>query len=178
MREQQRDYEGEEVACKKLYIFRHGKSDWQAKFSNDHERPLSKRGEDAAERMGRHLASVKQIPELVLCSSSLRTKQTLALATQKGVWRSQVLYFRELYLASVEEAIELVQKQDDGINKLMLVAHEPMCSSLIAELALGANVKFPTASIARLSFSAKHWRDVRAYKGRLDWLLTPKVLFK
>lgn len=172
------DYEGEENSTKKLYIFRHGKSDWEARFPSDHERPLATRGQNAAENMGKHLARIKQLPELVLCSSSTRTKETLSLAMDKGSWKSEVQYCRELYLASVEEALELVQKQDDAFSKLMIVAHEPMCSSLIAELAMGANVKFPTASVARLSLRVEHWREVKANRGRLDWLLTPKVLFK
>lgn len=178
MVEQQRDFEDEESSSKKLYIFRHGKSDWEARFASDHERPLATRGQYAAENMGKHLARIKQLPELVLCSSSVRTKETLALAMESGGWKAQVKYCRELYLASVEEALELIQKQDDAIQKLMIVAHEPMCSSLIAELAMGANVKFPTASVARLSFKADSWRDAKADRGRLDWLLTPKVLFK
>lgn len=178
MVEQQHDFEGEESSRKKLYIFRHGKSDWEARFASDHQRPLAARGREAAQSMGKHLARIKQLPELVLCSSSVRTKETLALAMEKGGWKSEVQYNRELYFASVEEVIELIHKQDDAICKLMIVAHEPMCSSLIAELAMGANVKFPTASVARLSFRAEHWRDVKANSGRLDWLLTPKVLFK
>lgn len=172
------DFEGEETSSKKLFIFRHGKSDWEARFASDHERPLAERGRSAAENMGKHLARIKQVPELVLCSSSVRTKETLLLAMEKGKWQSDVRYHRELYLASVHEAIELIHKQDDKISRLMLVAHEPMCSSLIAELAMGANVKFPTASVARISFRAENWKDIRSNKGRLDWLLTPKVLFK
>lgn len=172
------DFEGEETSSKKLYIFRHGKSDWEGKFTSDHERPLSERGVIAAEKMGKHIAMIKQTPQRVLCSTSVRTKQTLSLAKEKGSWKCEVQYCRELYLASAEEAIELIHKQDDAIDKLMVVAHEPMCSSLIAELAMGANVKFPTASIARLSFRANHWQEVEANRGRLDWLLTPKVLFK
>lgn len=178
MNQNQTDFEGEETSSKKLYIFRHGKSDWEARFSSDHERPLAERGEIAAEKMGKHLAMIRQTPQRVLCSTSLRTKQTLSLAKEKGGWKSEVQYCRELYLASAEEAIELIQKQDDAVDKLMVVAHEPMCSSLIAELAMGANVKFPTASVARLSFRANHWQEIKTNRGRLDWLLTPKVLFK
>ncbi|WP_018624758.1 SixA phosphatase family protein [Kangiella aquimarina] len=178
MAAQQGDFEGEECSSKKLYLFRHGKSDWEARFGSDHERPLAERGRIAAENMGKHLARVKQVPELILCSSSVRTKETLALAMKSGNWQSDVIYCRELYLASVQEAIELIQNQTGSVSKLMVVAHEPMCSSLIAELAMGANVKFPTASVARLSFRAEQWNQINFSKGRLDWLLTPKALFK
>ncbi len=175
---QQGDFEGEETSSKKLFLFRHGKSDWEAKFGSDHDRPLAERGRFAAINMGKHIARIKQVPQLILCSSSARTKQTLALAMDSGKWQSEVIYYRELYLAGVQEAVEVIRKQSDTASKLMIVSHEPMCSSLIAELAMGANVKFPTASVARISFRAEHWRDINSNKGRLDWLLTPKALFK
>lgn len=175
---QQGDFEGEETSSKKLYLFRHGKSDWEARFGSDHDRPLAERGQIAAEYMGKHLARVKQVPDLILCSTSVRTKETLALAMERGAWQSDVIYYRELYLASVQETMEIIQKQSDSVTKLMIVSHEPMCSSLIAEFAMGANVKFPTASVARISFQAEHWKDINSNKGRLDWLLTPKALFK
>ena len=31
-----------------LILFRHGKSDWDAPYSSDHERPLAGRGKEAA----------------------------------------------------------------------------------------------------------------------------------
>lgn len=172
------DCESEENSRKKLYIFRHGKSDWEASLSSDHERTLAERGKYAAEQMGKHLAGIRQVPELVLCSTSIRTKQTLALAKVKGGWICDIKYYRELYLASAEEALEIIQKQDDTAETLMVVSHEPMCSTLIAELAMGANVKFPTASLGRISLKVNQWKDVKVNRGRLDWLLTPKALFK
>lgn len=174
----QADCESEENSGKKLYIFRHGKSDWEASFSSDHERPLAERGKYAAEQMGKHLVRIGQVPELVLCSTSIRTKQTLALAKEKGGWICDIKYYRELYLASAKEALEIIQKQDDTVEKLMIVSHEPMCSILIGELVKGANVKFPTASLARISLKVNHWKDVKINRGHLDWLLTPKALFK
>ena len=35
-----------------IIIFRHGKSDWNAVYGKDHDRPLSKRGINASKKMG------------------------------------------------------------------------------------------------------------------------------
>ena len=35
-----------------IIIFRHGKSDWDANYSKDHDRPLSKRGINASKKWG------------------------------------------------------------------------------------------------------------------------------
>lgn len=165
------------MSGKKLFIMRHGKSDWKAKFSRDYDRPLAERGIEAASAMGKHLGQLGQVPELILSSSAKRTVNTIEVALSEGQWSSTLESSRKLYLASVGEAVELIQQTDDSIKKLMLVAHEPMCSSLISELCMGAHVKFPTAAVARINLNIKSWGDVDSNDGRLDWLLTPKSLF-
>lgn len=165
------------MASKKLYILRHGKSDWKAKFKTDHERPLAERGIEAAKSMGAHLSKVGQQPDTILSSTAKRAFDTANLALEFGQWESSIVSTRNLYLSSVEETIELIQSSDDDIKKLMIVTHEPLCSALIAELAMGAHVKFPTASVARVDFRVDTWADVDTDKGQLAWLLTPKTLF-
>ena len=165
------------MASKKLYIFRHGKSDWKAKFKNDHERPLAERGIEAAKNMGVQLSKIGQEPELIISSSAKRTQDTANLAMEFGRWESTLTTTRNLYLASVEETIELVQSVQADVKRLMLVSHEPLCSSLVSEFTMGGHVKFPTASIARIDFRVDFWADVDSDKGQLAWLLTPKSVF-
>ncbi|WP_251360243.1 histidine phosphatase family protein [Kangiella sp. TOML190] len=166
------------MTAKKLYIMRHGKSDWNSNFNRDFDRPLAERGVNAASLIGKHLAVIEQLPELVISSSAKRTLNTIEIAMAEGNWNSQLKSSRQLYLATTEEAIALIKSTSDAINKLMLVAHEPMCSSLIAELAMGAHVKFPTAAVARLNLKIPSWQQLEECYGRLDWLLTPKALAK
>ncbi|NVK21967.1 MAG: histidine phosphatase family protein [Kangiellaceae bacterium] len=166
------------MPTKKLFIFRHGKSDWTAKFKTDHERPLAERGIQAAQLMGEHLTKIEQQPELVVSSTAKRALDTAHLAHEFGQWDCEIKSSRNLYLASVEEALEQIHAVSSDIERLMIVAHEPMCSELISELCFGAHVKFPTAAVACLKFRVDEWRQVKANKGQLTWLLTPKVLSK
>ncbi len=161
---------------KKLFIMRHGKSDWQAKFKRDYDRPLAERGINAASLMGKHLAAIEQIPELVLSSSAKRAVNTAEIAMSEGNWEAKLEASRQLYLASAEEALEFIKSTPGNVTKVMIVAHEPMCSSLIAELCMGAHVKFPTAAVARINLNIQAWHAVEDNDGRLDWLLTPKSL--
>lgn len=165
------------MGSKKLYIFRHGKSDWKAKFKNDHERPLAERGIEAAKNMGVHLNKVGQVPEVVVSSTAKRAVDTASLAMEFGQWEASMTTTRDLYLSSVEECIELIQTIDSDAKRIMLVSHEPLCSSLVAELSMGGHLKFPTASIARIDFKVDTWSEIDSDKGRLAWLLTPKSLF-
>lgn len=165
------------MGSKKLYILRHGKSDWKSKFKTDHERPLAERGIEAAKGMGEHLKKIGQVPDAIISSTAKRALDTANLAVEFGGWQSSVTTTRELYLASVEEAIELIQDTGKENKRLMIVSHEPLCSSLVSELAMGAHVKFPTASVARIDFKVDSWTDIDTDKGQLAWLLTPKSLF-
>ena len=53
-----------------IIIFRHGKSDWDAAYSKDHDRPLSHRGIEASKKMGRFLKDLKTIPDICLLYTS------------------------------------------------------------------------------------------------------------
>src|SRR5262245_2142513 len=61
-----------------LHLLRHAKSSWDDPELADHERPLAPRGRKAAARIAEHLERERIAPELVLCSTALRTRQTLA----------------------------------------------------------------------------------------------------
>ncbi|SVD23980.1 uncharacterized protein METZ01_LOCUS376834, partial [marine metagenome] len=53
-----------------VIMFRHGKSDWDADYGPDHDRPLAKRGIKAAKKMGKYLAGLDQVPHIVVSSTA------------------------------------------------------------------------------------------------------------
>jgi phosphohistidine phosphatase len=63
---------------KRLWLLRHAKSSWDQPSLADPDRPLAPRGRRAADVLAAHLAAAEVRPTVVLCSSSLRTRQTLA----------------------------------------------------------------------------------------------------
>ena len=60
---------------KKLLILRHAKAAWPLGV-DDHERPLAQRGHNEAPLIGRWMVEQGHIPDFILCSSALRTRQT------------------------------------------------------------------------------------------------------
>ncbi len=54
-----------------IILLRHAKSDWEADYDDDHERPLAKRGRNAAALMGTLLARVNQIPDYILLARNV-----------------------------------------------------------------------------------------------------------
>lgn len=161
-----------------LILFRHAKSDWEAEFANDHQRPLSQRGVRAARTMGQFLAASGQVPELALTSSARRAADTLDLARHQGAWNCPVQVKDALYEASVDDVLQLLRSFDETPRSLLLTGHEPTFSTLIAQL-VGerCNVRFPTGAMARIDLPLESWSQLRPGSGELRWLVPPK-LFK
>ncbi len=158
---------------RRLFLFRHGKSDWDAPFERDHDRPLSLRGERDAQNMGMLLAlSGTRLPGLVICSTALRARATLDLALRAGDWAPDVRFSDALYQATVAQVLEFIRDLPDQHDRIMLVGHEPTWSGLVHALT-GGRVRMPTAGMARLDLEADGWRDVEEGRGELVWLLQP-----
>ena len=83
---------------KALYLLRHAKSSRDDDSLPDHDRPLSKRGRRDAEAIARHLAAAGLHPDLVLSSTALRTRETLA-PIQAALKPRRVVFDNDLYLA-------------------------------------------------------------------------------
>jgi phosphohistidine phosphatase len=161
---------------KHLILFRHGKSDWEASFNRDHDRPVAERGQRAAKTMGRWLAAIDRVPDLALTSSAVRAKTTLNLAMAAGAWTCPTGVTSDLYEATVETVLAIIQQQSDVHHSLMLVGHEPTWSDTLAYLMGGGTLRMPTAAMACLGFEIDHWAQVGQGRGTLLWLLPPKLI--
>lgn len=161
---------------KTLLILRHGKSDWQAGYGADAERPLADRGIAAAELVGRFLRHAGQVPAKVISSTAVRARGTAELAMQAGQWECAASFTDTLYGASVTSVLDLLKTEDDAVPSLLLVGHQPTWSELITDLTGGTSVRLPTAALARIDFEVDRWRDIQTGGGTLRWLVTPKLL--
>ena len=161
---------------KSIILFRHGKSNWNAPYDSDHDRPLSKRGIHAAMKMGKFLAESDQIPQLVISSTAVRARTTAELAMKSASWRSQFTLERGIYGGSPDFLLELVHAQDEDIDCICLVGHEPNFSSFISKATQEDYLNFTTANMAKINFEVKNWLQVQFGKGSLEWHQQPKRL--
>jgi len=159
-----------------IILFRHGKSDWNANYASDHERPVSKRGIKAAKKMGRYLSNIDQAPGLIISSTALRARNTAELAINAGKWSSDLVLEKKIYESSVDTLKSIITKQNDEYNSICLVGHEPTFSSFIERCNDSIWSRFPTASMARIDFNINSWCDIDLKIGNLVWLIRPKEL--
>lgn len=139
-----------------VFLLRHGKSSWSDAILPDFDRPLAPRVERAARPIASYMRQQKIRPAVVLCSASLRTRQTLeALAPALGK-RSMVELVPEHYAASAEELLERLRALPDTAGSAMIIGHNPGLQTLALTLASrGAELpkleqKFPTGALATL----------------------------
>lgn len=167
-----------------LSLLRHAKSAWDDPSLEDHERPLAPRGEKAAPRMGGYIAEEHLVPDLVICSTAMRTRQTLALALLEMPEKPpHILYEDEIYLATPAVMRARLARVGRGARHVMIVGHNPGLHALALELT-GAGArgtimamarKFPTAALAVLDFhDAEQWSAIQPATACLRLFVTPR----
>jgi phosphohistidine phosphatase len=165
-----------------LYLLRHAKSSWADPTLSDHERPLAPRGKRDAKRIAKHLARLGVEPELVLCSSAERTRETLELLRPALGATPTVRLEAELYAASLDRLLERIRAVPEAVASLMLIGHNPGLQQLALVLAAtGAELerlesKFPTAALATLTLANATWSQLSQGDGVLAAYVVPKQL--
>jgi phosphohistidine phosphatase len=166
---------------KRLYLLRHAKSSWKQPELADHERPLTGRGRRAANAIARHLREHDVTPELVLCSTARRARETLE-RLEPALGTLAVRHEPELYRASADVLLERLHSVPDDVASVMLIGHNPAIEQLALDLAAPSpgrrelEAKFPTAALATLVFPGPSWRDIERGGAELVSLVRPRDL--
>ncbi|MFI0740418.1 SixA phosphatase family protein [Streptomyces sp. NPDC021100] len=158
---------------RRIVLFRHAKAEWSD--VDDHERPLADRGRKDAPVAGRWLAGSGVVPDLALCSTAARTRETWKLAVSELPQRPRTVYEDRLYEASLGELIALLNEVSDEVGDLVVVGHNPGMHALADALSGEADGDllarlnrsgYPTSAIAVISFTGS-WKSVEHGVGRL-----------
>lgn len=142
-----------------LILLRHAKSDYPPGV-DDHGRPLAARGRREAGIAGRWLHAEFPVIDAVLCSTAVRTRQTLSRA-DLAVPAAAVRYVERLYGATPGAVIAEINAVPETAATLVVIGHEPAISQVALGLADPATsdrdaadriaTKFPTSGIAVLT---------------------------
>ncbi|MDT0265209.1 histidine phosphatase family protein [Streptomyces sp. DSM 44915] len=167
-----------EVA-RRIVLLRHAKADWPEVA--DHERPLTERGRQDAHLAGRWLAGAGVRPELTLCSTAVRARDTWKLCATELPHRPRTSYEERLYESSPGEVIAVLNELDDAVRDVLVVGHNPTLHGLADVLAGTAEgdtrarlhaTGFPTAAQAVLSLTGD-WKSVEPGVAHLATFWTP-----
>jgi phosphohistidine phosphatase len=164
-------------------LLRHAKSEWPDDVA-DPDRPLARRGRKDAPAAGRWLRATGRVPDLVLCSTALRARETWGLAQDALGAEPRVVLDERIYGAAAATLLELARHAGPATGNLLIVGHEPAMRELTLELAdaqpddrgddqvARVRVKFPTAAIAVLEFTGT-WAGLCPGQARLAAFARP-----
>ena len=161
---------------KSIILFRHAKSDWDANYSSDHQRPINQRGIKASKLMGSYLAKINEIPDLIISSSALRAIQTLENTISAGNWESKINIEKEVYHASVSTLIDIIKRTKNIYSNICIIGHEPTFSYFIKSITDESIFKFPTATMAKVVLKVESWNKIDEKLSKLLWIKKPKEL--
>ena len=142
-----------------LLLLRHAKSSWDDHGLRDQDRPLNKRGERTAPRMGVWMVEQGIAPDLVLSSTAERARRTAELVVEASRFDARIALVEELYLASPTTLLDVAARRGGDARRVLLVAHNPGCEELASRIG-GSYERFPTAALARIDFDVQDWKDV------------------
>ena len=158
----------------RLMLLRHGKSDWNATYRGDRDRPLSRRGERAAGTMGVVLRKMGETPDRIVTSPATRAESTAAIARLSGGWSAPLEIAEALYGAGPDEALEIAARCGADAERLMLVGHEPTWSQLAARIT-GGSIAVRTATVLAFDLDTPSWSGAARSRGVLAFAVHPRM---
>ena len=167
---------------KTLTLLRHAKSSWDDAAARDFDRPLNKRGRQAARTVGREMRALGLRFDQVIASPAVRVVETLRDVGDGYGGALDVQFDRRVYLASAETLLDLVHAAREDGSALLLVGHNPGLENLALQLSgsgpLRAEIaiKYPTGTLTEISFDVEQWADVGRGGGTVTRFIRPRDL--
>lgn len=168
---------------KHLIVLRHAKAAWPEGVA-DADRPLAERGHADAQEAGRWLLKHDFVPDFILCSTALRTRQTTTWVCEELGDKAPTPKLESgLYAASASQMLAVVNHVPETVRSLLIVSHMPGVQDLALRLAsrdsdqeayMDAASHFPTAGFAVFETEA-HWAELDGQDARLVRFAAPRA---
>jgi len=143
---------------KNLTIVRHAESVLQDAQYLDKNRPLTKNGRNDALLMSQRIRDAGIKPSKILSSSATRAWET-ALIIAKTIKYSENLLTKDdrLYLADIHNLVCIIEEQNEDVNNLMIIGHNPGLIELINLLSIKKNANLSTSGAVSLNINTDDW---------------------
>jgi phosphohistidine phosphatase len=163
---------------KTLLLLRHAKSSWKDPDLSDHDRPLNKRGQNDAPRMGKLLKDEELIPDLIMSSTAARANKTAELVAKECKYKGEIVLNHSLYGAEPADYLKILEGLSDTYKAVLVVGHSPSLGETVEVLTGSPDVIMPTCSLAQIRLSIQNWDELnkQKIKGKLVKVWGPKEL--
>lgn len=121
----------------RLVLIRHAKAQDPEPGQVDHARSLTDKGVRDARALGRWLKQEGVRPDVVLCSTAARTRETWAGITEGSGFGTLVDHEQRIYNASADALLAVLREVPDKARTVVLIGHAPGVPVLAAVLTEG-----------------------------------------
>jgi len=161
---------------KTLLLMRHGKSSWKDDSLEDHERPLKKRGRKDSKRIAKAILANKLMPDLVLSSSAVRTRETVDIVVNTLDYQGRIFFSDDLYMGEPQDFIESLRMLNNDYETVLIVGHNPGLEAYL-QIIDGDVESLPTAGLGYLVLVLEDWKEISLdTMGDLIGIWKPKEL--
>lgn len=169
---------------KTLTLLRHAKSGWDDTVARDFDRPLNAKGRKAAQVVGAHLRRLDLGFDHIVASPAERVVQTIADVAAGFRAPLEPVWDKRLYLASSATLLDVARESPADAGRLLMIGHNPGLEDFVLLMMGGgdpslvreAELKYPTATVAELTFDVANWTDVAPASGTLTRFIRPRDL--
>ena len=151
---------------KTLYIMRHAQKDTSNPDADDYDIKLTKQGIEDANKISQILKDKNILPDLIVASPAIRTKQTVEIVAPKIGYDKNIMYNEVLFQAFVNEVIESITYTFDNVDSLMIVGHNPSLTALGVML-VGLKEKILMGEVVKIEFDCSSWTSIDKSNARL-----------
>ncbi|MEQ8629213.1 histidine phosphatase family protein [Ekhidna sp.] len=145
---------------KTLYLIRHSYAE-KPSGNNDEQRHLTLEGQSTVRALGRHLINQNFNPDIILCSSSVRTRETAVNLVEELEISEQVVEYKDIiYNASVRELLQVLNELSENHNEVAIIGHNPTITFFGEYLSNSIIGNMEPAGIVTIKIDKLNWSEV------------------
>jgi phosphohistidine phosphatase len=108
--------------------------------------------------MGKRVADAGVRPSQIISSPAVRAWTTARIFAKELGYPTEFLQREDgLYLASLDNLLDVIATQDPGFNNLMLFGHNPGLTDLVNYFVPGITNNLPTAGVVSVNLESDDW---------------------
>lgn len=115
---------------RRIYLLRSARAKGEDATLADYHRPLTRRGEAAAIRMGKLMQKNGYLPDLAICATPTRARQTLAYIWPALPGKPQLVHDYKIHIMRGEALLAHLRNTDSSFGCILMVGKEPGISEL------------------------------------------------
>ncbi|WP_462248291.1 SixA phosphatase family protein [Ekhidna sp.] len=158
---------------RKIYLIRHSYAE-DSRGKRDFDRQLTLEGQSTIRALGRHLINQNFNPDIILCSSSVRTTETAVNLIEELEMNEGVVEYKDvIYNASVREMLEVLNNVPNNYKSVAIIGHNPTITFFGEYLSGSIIGNMEPAGIVTIKLEKLKWNEVSQGTGIFEGYYHP-----